>query len=125
MSRTRCRTVTKLVSCSTQLSMKFYMLLSIKYHEMRHFLGSDKPRMLFFPLINVKMPTTIFPLINVKLPTTVGILTFMGRKNAMLSLVEHEKCFITSGPVGRLPTNMLEYIITMYLELIIFCQTTG
>ena len=37
------------------------------------FLGSDKPRMLFFPLINVKMPTT------------VGILTFMSRKNFMLS----------------------------------------
>ena len=32
------------------------------------FLGSDKPRMLFFPLINVKMPTI------------VGILTFMSRK---------------------------------------------
>ena len=32
------------------------------------FFGSDKPRMLFFPLINVKMPTI------------VGILTFMNRK---------------------------------------------
>ena len=32
------------------------------------FLGSDKPRMLFFLLINVKMPTV------------VGILTFMSRK---------------------------------------------
>ena len=30
--------------------------------------GSDKPGMLFFPLINVKMPTI------------VGILTFMSRK---------------------------------------------
>ena len=30
--------------------------------------GSDKPRMLFLPLINVKMPTI------------VGILTFMNRK---------------------------------------------
>ena len=37
-----------------------------KYLEIRLFL--DKPRMLFFPLINVKMPTT------------VGILTFMSRK---------------------------------------------
>ena len=36
-------------------------------------LGSDKPRMLFFPLINVTMPTI------------VGILTFMSRKNFMLS----------------------------------------
>ena len=37
------------------------------------FLGSDKPRMLFFLLINVKIPTF------------VGILTFMSRKNFMLS----------------------------------------
>ena len=32
------------------------------------FLGSDKPRMLFVPFINVKMPTI------------VGILTFMSRR---------------------------------------------
>ena len=37
------------------------------------FLGSDKPRIHFFLLINVKMPTI------------VGILTFMSRKNFMLS----------------------------------------
>ena len=36
-------------------------------------LGSDKPRMLFFLLIHVKMPTI------------VGILTFMSRKDFMLS----------------------------------------
>ena len=50
------------------------------------FLGSDKPRMLLFPLINVKMPTT------------VGILAFMSRKYFMLSCVEHGKSFITSDP---------------------------
>ena len=44
-----------------------------KYQEIRPFLGSDKPRMLFFLLINVKMPTI------------VGILTFMCRKYFMLS----------------------------------------
>ena len=32
------------------------------------------------------------------IPTIVGILTFMSRKNFMLSWVEHEKSFITSGP---------------------------
>ena len=37
------------------------------------FLGSDKPRMLFFMLIIVKMPTV------------VGMLTFMSRKKFMLS----------------------------------------
>ena len=36
------------------------------------FLGSDKPGMLFFMLMNVKMPTI------------VGILTFMSKKNVLL-----------------------------------------
>ena len=53
---------------------------------MQLFSYSDKPRMLFFLFINVKMPTI------------VGILTFMSRKNFMLNRVEHEKSFITSGP---------------------------
>ena len=39
-----------------------------------------------------------FLLINVKMPTIVGILTFMSRKNLILNWVEHEKSFITSGP---------------------------
>ena len=42
------------------------------------FSGSDKPRMLLFLLINVKMPTT------------VGILTFMSGKNFMLSWADHK-----------------------------------
>ena len=57
-----------------------------KYQGNSNFLGSDKPRMLFFQLVNVKMPTI------------VGILTFLSRKNFVLSWVEHEKSFITSGP---------------------------
>ena len=66
--------VIKHFSCSTQLSMKIQMLISIKISRNSAFsLGSDKPRMLFFPLIIVKMPTI------------VGILTFMSRKNFMLS----------------------------------------
>ena len=58
--------VIKFFSCSAQLSMKF----CIKDKNIKKFgcLGSDKPRMLFFPLMNVKMPTI------------VGILTFMSRK---------------------------------------------
>ena len=39
-----------------------------------------------------------FLLIHVKMPTIVGILTFMSRKNFMLSQVEHKKSFTTSGP---------------------------
>ena len=34
-------------------------------------------------------------LINVKMPTILGILTFMRRINFVLSLVEHEKSFIS------------------------------
>ena len=67
------------------------------------FLGSDKPRMLFFPLINVKMPTI------------VGILTFMNRKNFMLNSVEHEKSFITSWP-----DLLLMLLLRLILILIIF-----
>ena len=36
-------------------------------------------------------------LIHVKMPTIVCILTFMSRINFVLSLVEHEKSFITLG----------------------------
>ena len=50
------------------------------------FSGSDKRIMLFFLLLNVKMPTI------------VAIVTFRSRKNFMLSWVEHEVYFITSGP---------------------------
>ena len=67
--------------------MKFQKLISTKYEEIQHFSGSDKPKMLFFLLIDVKMPTI------------VGILTFIRRKKFILSCVEHEKSLITSGPV--------------------------
>ena len=36
--------------------------------------------------------------INAKMPTIVGILTFTSRINFMLSSVEYETSFITSGP---------------------------
>ena len=36
--------------------------------------------------------------INMKMPTVVGIFMFISRENFMLSLFEHEKSFITSGP---------------------------
>ena len=54
--------------------------------EIQLFSGSGKPRMLFFLLINVKMPTI------------VGILTFMCRKNFMLSELSMKFFFIISGP---------------------------
>ena len=58
-------------------SVEHEILNAHKYENIKKFsfvLGSDKPRMLFFLLINVKMPTIV-----------VGILTFMSRKNFMLS----------------------------------------
>ena len=39
----------------------------------------------------------IFLLINVKMSTIVDIFTFMSKENFMLTRVEHEKSFITSG----------------------------
>ena len=62
----------------------FFMLNSVqheslnahKYNNIKKFgfLDSDKSRMLFFPLINVKMPTTL------------GILIFMSRKEVHAQL---------------------------------------
>ena len=57
-----------------------------KYQEIKLFSGSDNSRMLFVLLIHVKMPTV------------VGVFTFMSRKIFILSWVEHENVFITSGP---------------------------
>ena len=57
-------------------SAEHEILNAHKYKNIKKFgffLGLDKPRMLFFLLINVKMPTI------------VGILTFMSSKNFMLS----------------------------------------
>ena len=48
------------------------MLISIEISRNSAFLGSDKHRKLFLPLINVKMPTI------------VDILTLMSRKKFML-----------------------------------------
>ena len=45
-------------SCSTKLKMKLLTLRGIKkYQEIQPFSSSDKPIMLFFLLINIKMPT--------------------------------------------------------------------
>ena len=64
------------------------MLISITVSRNLAFLGSDKPRMLFFTLINVK------------LPKIVGIFkTFMSRKISCSVELITKKSFITSGPV--------------------------
>ena len=60
------------------------MLISIKISRNSDFLGSDKPKMLFFQLINFKMPTI------------VGISTFMSRKKSYSVELSMKKSFITS-----------------------------
>ena len=57
-------------------SAEHEILNALKYKNVKKFSffsDADKPRMLFFLLINVKMPTN------------AGILTFMSRKNFMLN----------------------------------------
>ena len=58
-----------------------------------------------------------FLLINVKLPTIVGILTLMSRKNFMHSRVEHEIFFITSGGLISLINTMVELHFNHQSEL--------
>ena len=80
--------VIKLFSCSTELSVKFQMLIKTIMLKNKDFSC--------FQTLTVDV--VFIMLINVKMPTIVGILTFMSRINFMLSRVEHEKSFITSGP---------------------------
>ena len=66
--------VIKLLSCSTQLSMKFQLLIKTKM------LTTDEVSC-FESLSDV----VVIMLINVKIPTVVGILTFMSRINFVVS----------------------------------------
>ena len=52
--------------------------------------------------------------INVKIPTTVGILTFMSRNNFVLSWVEHENSFKSSGP-GRTVLLFASFIYEAFM----------
>ena len=78
--------VIKLFSCSTQLSIKFQLLIKTKLLKNANFLA--------FKLSNVAFSM----LINVKMPTLVGILTFISMLNFVLSWIEHEKSFIVPRP---------------------------
>ena len=51
--------VIKVFSCSSQLSMKFQMLIHIKILRNSFFLGSDKHRMLVYPAHKCKMLTIV------------------------------------------------------------------
>ena len=68
-----------------QLSMKFSLLINLKLLTIANSF-----------LLNIDEHENFFA--NMKIPTIVGIFIFISRENFMLSWVEHEKCFITSGP---------------------------
>ena len=71
----------KLFSCSTQLSMKFELLLKIEIMKNKYFHCFKLLRCCIYPA-NISDVVFIL-LINVKMPT--GILTFMSRIKFMLS----------------------------------------
>ena len=76
----------KLFSCSTQLSMKFLLLINLKL-----------PTIANSFLLN-KAEHEIFSANKYENANFVGIFIFISGENFMLSWVEHEKSFITSGP---------------------------
>ena len=67
--------VIKLFLCSTQRSMKFQLLLTLKMLKNK----------------DISCYVVFIMLMNVKMPTVVGILTFTSMINFMLSSVEQKK----------------------------------
>ena len=57
----------------------------------------------------------IYPAINVKMQAIVGILIFMSRINFVLSLVEHEKSFITSRP-DHVVDSLFHNVVYIFLK---------
>ena len=56
-------------------------------------------------------------LINMKMPTIVGIFILISRENFMLSCVEHENSFITSGPDQPVQMRRLISAIAVHISL--------
>ena len=105
--------VIKLFSCSAEhefcpayksqiTNNSNFFLLNIAEHEIfsankyENEIFSANMSMKFSLLISMSMKFSL--LINMKMPTIVGIFIFISRENFMLSWVEYEKSFITSGP---------------------------
>ena len=65
-----------------------------------------------------------FLLMNVKMPTIVGIFTFVSRKNFMLSSVEHEIIFITSGPGWIVLDSNIQIVLMLIFQtiMIVWCR---
>ena len=75
--------VIKLFSCSTQLSMKFVLLINLKLLTIANFF-----------LINIAEHENF----SANKYENANFFIFISRENFMLSRVEHEKSFITLGP---------------------------
>ena len=85
-------------SCSTQLSMKFVLLINFKLLTIVN----------SFLLKHSWASMKVSLLTNMKMPTFVGIVFIhINKENFMHSLVKHEKSFITSGPVPPESTGPL------------------
>ena len=67
-----------------QLSMKFQLLIKLKYRQIKKFLALG--------LSDV----VLIMLINVKIPTIVGILTFMSKINFMLKFYYLRACCLVT-----------------------------
>ena len=82
--------VIKLLSCVSQLSIKFVLLTDLKLLTTANsFLLNIAEHDFFFFFF--------FLLTDMKMPTIVGIFRFVSREMFMLSWAEPEKSFITSG----------------------------
>ena len=77
--------VIKLFQCSTQLSMKFCLLINSKLLK--------SIAVFFLSLVECK----IFCAYEMKMPTLIGIFIFISRENFMFSWVEHVNKFLISG----------------------------
>ena len=110
-------TITTFPQPMPEVSIKNFMLISAEHELLKAYKykltniqllqAQIKPIMIFFLLINVKMPT-------------IGILTFTSRKIFILSQVEHEKSFVTSGPSWRhLHCLKVAFLHTQHGDLVI------
>ena len=79
--------VINVFSCSTQLSMKFHLVIKIKKHQQLNY-------------FHAQLSWACSAELGMKEVLKNGcILRFISKINFVLSWVEHEKKFITSGPV--------------------------
>ena len=79
--------VIKLFSCSTQLSMKFVLLINLNWLTIANSFLLNMTEHETFSANKYENANFL------KMPTFVGIFIFISRENFLLSWVEHEECF--------------------------------